>query len=59
MPMIGAAATAEDVELVKLISQLAVLARQFDGVAVIEFFGLVELGMTLDRSVGSETADSF
>jgi hypothetical protein len=59
MPMIGAAATAENVELVKLISQLAVLAPELHGVAVIEFFSLVELSVALDRSVGSETADSF
>ena len=47
MPMISAAATAEDVELVKRLSQFAVLAPELRGVAVVEFFGLVKLGVAI------------
>ena len=52
VPMIGAAAAAENAHLRKRAPELQITPPEIDRVARIERFGLIEFGMTLGRGIG-------
>ena len=57
MPVIGAAAPAQDRELRKLGPELGIAAAQIGRIALVELGGLVELGVALGGGVCAQAAD--
>lgn len=59
MAVVGAAAAAEDGDVLEPWLQGAVLGAQLGGIALVELLGLVELGVALGRGVGPQAADAL
>lgn len=57
VPVVGAAATAEDVEVAVHAAEVSVLVSKLVGVAIVELGRLIELGMALCRCVCSQPPD--
>ena len=57
VPVIGAAAAAQDGELRQLGAQLCVTRAEVDRIALVELLGLVQLRVALARGVGAQTAN--
>ena len=58
VPMIGAAAAAENAHLRKRAPEIQITPPEIDRVARIERFGFVELGMALRRGIGPDTMNT-
>jgi hypothetical protein len=56
MPVIGAAAAAEHIEVVVPLNETAVLAPEFDGIACVQIGRRIEFGVAAPRSIGADAA---
>ena len=54
MPMVGAAASAQHIDLREAAEQLGILRAELVRVTRIELSGIIELGMALARGVGPD-----
>ena len=59
MAMVGAAATTEYKQVRQTLVQLPAQVTKFLRVAIVQFFGLIEFGMTQPRRVGADAPDSL
>src|SRR6476469_7976695 len=59
MPVIGAAAAAEQLHARECPPERHITAAEIGGIAAVERLGLIELGMTLGRRIGPDAMNAF